>query len=256
MYDTFSQDYDRFVDWKGRLAGEMPFLEEQLAAADVRRVLDAACGTGMHAIALAGAGYQAVGTDFSPPMIERAKANAVVAGVEAAFHVAGFGEQHSTLGSGFDAVLCLGNSLPHVLTAGELDKTLRDFGDCLRPGGILVIQNRNFDAVLAEGSRWMEPQGHAEGDREWLFLRFYDFEPNGLLAFNVVTLTREAGGGWQQQINTTRLWPQQESDLIAALDRAGFSGVRRWGDLQESAFDARTSPNLVLVARKPSANQR
>jgi hypothetical protein len=41
MYDDFSTDYDRFVDWNGRLAAEMPFIEGQLEAADAHRVLDA-----------------------------------------------------------------------------------------------------------------------------------------------------------------------------------------------------------------------
>jgi hypothetical protein len=26
MYDSFSADYDRFVDWPGRLAAELPFI--------------------------------------------------------------------------------------------------------------------------------------------------------------------------------------------------------------------------------------
>jgi signal transduction histidine kinase len=30
MYDSFSADYDRFVDWPGRLAAELPFIERQL----------------------------------------------------------------------------------------------------------------------------------------------------------------------------------------------------------------------------------
>lgn len=33
MYDEFSSDYDRFVNWPGRLAVEMPFVEAQLQAA-------------------------------------------------------------------------------------------------------------------------------------------------------------------------------------------------------------------------------
>jgi hypothetical protein len=47
MYDDFSSDYDRFVDWPGRLAAELPFIERQLRAVGARRVLDAACGTGV-----------------------------------------------------------------------------------------------------------------------------------------------------------------------------------------------------------------
>ena len=53
MYDDFSVDYDRFVAWSGRLAVEMPFIERELEKVGARLVLDAACGTGMHTIALA-----------------------------------------------------------------------------------------------------------------------------------------------------------------------------------------------------------
>ena len=49
MYDDFSSNYDRFVNWPGRLAAELPFIERQLQAVEARRVLDAACGTGRHA---------------------------------------------------------------------------------------------------------------------------------------------------------------------------------------------------------------
>lgn len=76
LYDPFSADYDRFVNWRERLAYELPFLEQQLTAASARRVLDVACGTGMHAIALAQRGYDVTGADLSAGMIERARENA------------------------------------------------------------------------------------------------------------------------------------------------------------------------------------
>ncbi len=177
MYDEFSTDYDRFVNWPGRLAVELPFIEAQLRAAGAQRVLDAACGTGQHALELAGSGYSVVGADLSAGMIEQAMANARAQNVAAEFVVAGFGELNERVGGGFDAVLCLGNSLPHLLSGPELAAALADFALCLRPGGLLLIQNRNFDRVLDRRERWMEPQAHREGDREWLFLRLYDFEP-------------------------------------------------------------------------------
>ena len=151
MYDDFSSDYDRFVDWPGRLAAELPFIEHQLQAVGARRVLDAACGTGMHALALARRGYAAVGADLSPGMIARARANAAAAGVDVPFEVAGFGELNARVGTGFDALLCLGNSLPHLLAPAGLESALADFAACLRPGGLVLIQNRNFDAVLSRG---------------------------------------------------------------------------------------------------------
>jgi SAM-dependent methyltransferase len=266
MYDDLSTNYDRFVHWPGRLAVELPFLERQLQAVGARRVLDVACGTGQHAIALARRGYAVVGTDLSPGMIGQARVNvtrAAVAGdgVETGtvrFEVAGFGALTRRAGRGFDTLLCLGNSLPHLLTPADLAHTLQDFGACLRLGGLLLIQNRNFDQVLAlrgqePGShtwRWMEPQAHQDGEAEWLFLRFYDAEPDGSLVFNVVTLHREGLGGWTQQVTTTRLWPQTHEDLRAALAAAGFGEIAAWGDMQGAPYVAGQSPNLVLAARR------
>jgi glycine/sarcosine N-methyltransferase len=261
MYDAFSIDYDRFVNWDERLAFELPFLEQQLRplSSDSNHpicVLDAACGTGQHAIALAQRGFRAAGADLSAGMVERASANAASAGVSVPFVKAGFGEMAGVLKASqllpFDALLCLGNSLPHVLTPLELGTALADFAFCLRPGGRLILQSRNFDAVLAQRDRWMPPQSHREGDREWLFLRFYDFEPGGLIAFNILTLFREGQSAWQQRITTTHLWPQRQPDLTAALNAAGFHDLLLFGGLNGSPFDPASSGNLVIVATRSS----
>jgi SAM-dependent methyltransferase len=254
MYDEFSTDYDRFVDWEGRLAAEMPFILQQLRAVDARRVLDVACGTGMHAIALATHGFDVVGTDVSQGMIEQSRANAEQADVAVQFEVAGFGELAPTLieGTGqrsFDALLCLGNSLPHVLTARELQNTLEDFGRCLSAGGLALIQNRNFDAVLAERDRWMGPQSYREDESEWLFVRFYDFEPDGLLTFNVMTLRRHGMEDWHERVTSTRLWPLTQRELTDALEAAAFDEVACYGNMEGASFDVENSPNLVAVAR-------
>jgi SAM-dependent methyltransferase len=257
MYDTFSKDYDRFVNWAGRLAFELPFIEEQLQtmggqAGQPVRVLDAATGTGMHVIALAQRGYLVTGADLSAGMIERAREHARLAGVEARFVVAGFGDLAEAFWDDlpFDAVLCLGNSLPHLLTTESLAAALADFAACLRPGGLLLIQNRNFDAVLAERQRWMEPQSDREDDKEWIFLRFYDFRLDGLLDFNILTLYREAGGDWQQRVSTTPLYPQRQTELVEALRKAGFAKIKSYGGLNGLPFEIKKSGNLAATAIK------
>ena len=162
LYETFDA-YDRFVNWDRRLAFELPFIERQLAAAGARRVLDVACGTGKHAIALAQRGYDVTGVDLSVAMIDRARANAVAERVDGVrFVVAGFGMLAERTKAGFDAVLCLGNSLPHVLTEQALEATLDDMAAVLRPGGLLFIQSRNMDAVIERQARWMPVQARQE----------------------------------------------------------------------------------------------
>ena len=54
-----------------------------------------------------------------------------------------------------------------------------------------------FDRVLEQRERWMEPQARREGDAEWLFLRFYDFNSDETLTLNLVMLKREGASGWR-----------------------------------------------------------
>ncbi len=257
MYDALSADYDRFVNWENRLSFEMPFLEGLLRpytgkAGRPAQVLDAACGTGMHAIALAQRGWGSAGADLSPAMITQARANAATAGVTVPFAAAGFGDLAGVFAGGpqfpFDALLCLGNSLPHLLQPEALATALRDFAACLRPGGLLVIQSRNFDSVLANRERWMEPQAHRSGDQEWLFVRFYDYDPDERITFHILTLHRSGAGGWQQRASATRLWPQRQADLLPPLAAAGFVQVQAFGGLNGAPYNPAESGNLVLTA--------
>lgn len=253
MYDELSSDYDRFVNWNNRLPYELPFLERTLQGK--QRLLDAACGTGMHAIALARRGFDASGADLSSRMVARARVNAAEAGVAIDFREAGFGElAHNFVPEAgsplFDAVLCLGNSLPHAVGPGALEAALRDLADLLRPGGLLLLQNRNFDAVTSRQERWMEPQAHREGESEWLFQRFYDFLPSGLIQFNLITLRREGTQPWQQHVASSLLRPLTQSDLAAALPAAGFDHIQWFGGLSGEPFDAEKSGNLVVLATK------
>jgi glycine/sarcosine N-methyltransferase len=254
MYEAISSDYDRFVNWPARLAAEMPFIDRQIQETAGRgsRVIDAACGTGMHAIALAQLGYQLSAADASHGMIERANHNASTAGVSIHFETAGFGHLAGAFKrSSFDALLCLGNSLPHLLSASALAACLADFKTCLRPRGLLLLQNRNFDAVLARRERWMEPQAYRKGESEWLFLRFYDFDPDDLLSFHMVILHREGTASWTQQITTTRLKPLRQDELVQALRDTGYAGITSYGGMATEPFDPEKSANLVITAISP-----
>jgi len=245
LYDALAVDYDRFVNWEGRLSHELPFFVSLFEQHGVRRVLDAACGTGHHAIALAQEGYHVVGADLSEPMIEKAGENAAAHGADVEFAVAGLGE-YAALGQTFDAAICLGNSLPHLLSEAAVDAALADFEAVLRPGGLLVVQNRNFDRVWRERERFMPPQSFRDGEGEWIFVRFYDFDQESLI-FNMLRLRRRADG-WTQEVESTELRPIFEQDLALALVAAGFGPVTLLGGYDGSPFDPVTSGDIIAVA--------
>lgn len=251
-YDVFSNDYDRFVNWPARLAYELPFIITQIkSVADSVKILDAACGTGMHAIALKQKGFYVVGADISVGMIEKSRQNAAKVGVDIRFEPAGFGDLAHTFGENqYDVVLCLGNSLPHVLTTQLLETTIRDFYECLRPGGMLLIQNRNFNMVMEQNERWMEPQAYKDDASEWIFIRFYDFLSDGTIRFNIMTLKQIADTPWKQTVTSTYLHPWLEVQLRSVLSAKGFGGIHAYGDMTGIAYDHTSSGNLVITANK------
>jgi 2-polyprenyl-3-methyl-5-hydroxy-6-metoxy-1,4-benzoquinol methylase len=257
MYEKFSDDYDRFVNWEDRLAFEMPFIEKHIHFLQNilhRRldILDTACGTGMHAIALAKVGHRVSAADLFPEMIEKSQQNARNAGVQVHFESAGLGEMAKTFGDNqFDLLLCLGNSLPHLTEEHALKASLEDFSSVLRSGGMVFIQNRNFDSVMQRQERWMEPQTHLSEESEWIFQRFYDFLPNGLIRFNIATLQRTNDSDWQSVVNSTLLRPQLSTELEYQLLQAGFREIHTYGSMQGESFSPDSSGNLIITATKP-----
>jgi glycine/sarcosine N-methyltransferase len=245
LYDALAVDYDRFVNWEGRLSRELPFFTSLFERHGVRRVLDAACGTGHHAIALARNGYEVLGVDLSAPMIARARENAAAHNVDVPFAVAGLGG-YAALGQTYDAAICLGNSLPHLLSGPAVEEALVDFAAVLRPGSVLVIQNRNFDRVWRDKERFLPPQTFRGDEGEWIFVRFYDFHEESL-TFNMLRL-RRTSEGWLQDIESTELRPIFAQDLASALATAGFAPITLYGSYDSAPFDPAASGDLIAVA--------
>jgi glycine/sarcosine N-methyltransferase len=253
LWERLSADYDRFVDWPARLKREMPTLESVLQAYQVRRVLDVACGTGQHAIALAQRGYEVLGADVSAGMIGRARKKAEAAGVTARFVQGGFGALGAVVSEPFDAVLCLGNSLPSVLGEEELLNALKDMAEVLVPGGVLFVQNLNYGRVWRRRERFLPLESFRQGEEEWLFLRFLDFHER-TLTFNMVVL-HERDHLWSYTADSTELRPIFADDLQRLLDLAGFVSIGQYGDYILQPYERSSSGDLIVVAQRKGGNR-
>jgi glycine/sarcosine N-methyltransferase len=280
FYDALAPMFDVMTDWEARLASEGPFLQELLRGSGAKSVLDAACGSGGHALALARLGYDLTGSDASRVMIALAQQKAAEAGLAVPFVVsdlAGLADltpgstpppraERSApplpgegLGERFDAVLCLGNSLPHLLTQADLVSALRGMAGVLRPGGLFVTQNLNYDLRWVKQPRFFAAQGGLLDGREVLVWRFADYEPEaGRIAFHIALFRKAEGSGstgeWDVQVHTTPQRPLFHADLISGLNEAGFTDIRAYGRmaLPFEPFDPERSGDLVVVARTGS----
>lgn len=249
FYDRLARVFDVMTDWQKRLALELPFLQRTLDQNRAQRILDTACGTGWHAIALARKGYRTAGCDASPIMVEMAGNNAARAGVEVPFQVADFNrlEKFPEI---FDAVLCLGNSLPHLLSHEELVKALRQMRERLHEAGVLILHNLNYDMRLQKKPRFFAANGKAEA----IVWRFADYGPE-FITFHTALFERkmedakEETISWSVQVNSTLQRPLLQKDLDEALARAGFAAIQHFGGLDGSPFERDQSGDLVIVAR-------
>ena len=150
MYQTLASDYDRFNNWEERLAYEMPFILTHLPnmmqdPAQAITLLDAACGTGMHALNWPEAGFEVAGADLFEEMILKARDNALQASATVDFRIAGFSNLVAEFAPRrFDALISSGNSLPHLLSADAVMRALQEFSACLNPGGLAAAPNSKF----------------------------------------------------------------------------------------------------------------
>jgi SAM-dependent methyltransferase len=250
FYDALAPMFDVMTDWDARLASEGPFLQLILEQAGAKRVLDAACGSGGHVLWLARQGYEVTGADVSPVMIALARQKAAADGLGVPFVVSDLANlQTATI---YDAVLCLGNSLPHLLTQDDLVAALRGMAGVLRTGGALVLQNLNYDLRWQGQPRWFMAQGGVLDGQEVLVWRFADYDaPAGRIAFHIALFRKDAPN-WQVEVHTTPHRPLFRADLLAALTEAGFIEPCTYGRMArpDEAFDVSRSGDLVVVAWK------
>ncbi len=266
FYDALAPMFDVMTDWESRLKTEGPFLRAILESSGSHKVLDAACGSGGHAIALAQWGYVPAGVDASAVMVDMARRKAAELRLDIPFATADLAgladlvrdrhDDDDALGirrlAPFDAVLCLGNSLPHLLTRADLVSALRGMAAVLRPGGVLVLQNLNYDLRWRKQPRWFAAQGGQLEGREVLVWRFADYEEAaGQISFNIAMFTRQASG-WQVAVHTTPQRPLFQADLFNALGEAGFGRPHAFGGMAWPAgtFDPDASGDLIVVVEK------
>lgn len=130
VYREWAPDYD--APGNGMIDLEQPIVRGILDGLPVGTALDAACGSGRHAVYLAELGHQVIGIDESPEMLEQASKRVPRADLQRA------GLDRIPLADNtVDTIVC-GLALAHV---ADLEPVMAEFARVLRPGGHLVISD-------------------------------------------------------------------------------------------------------------------
>jgi SAM-dependent methyltransferase len=214
------------------------FLDElmaQLRPHEGDRVLDLGCGSGRHSKHLASKGFQVTGMDLAAGSIREAKKleQARLRFLRHDMRVP-FGRE------AFDYVFSFFTSFGYFDEAGEHLTVVRNMARSLRPGGRLVLDYLNpryAEATLIPTER-KEIDGVTYRLTRWTDSRHF---------FKRIVV--EDGAGEPREY-IERVAKFRLLDFARMFAACGLTPVALHGDYHLGPYHARTSPRMILVARK------
>lgn len=135
LYHELAKYYDLIYSWKDykRDISKIKKLILKYKKSDGKELLDVACGTGRHLKYLKNS-FSCIGVDSSKDMLKIAKNN-----------VKGVIFKHRDmvnfkLNKKFDIIICLFSSIGYTKIYSKLRKTIKNFSEHLKTGGVLIIE--------------------------------------------------------------------------------------------------------------------
>jgi SAM-dependent methyltransferase len=242
FYDAYTDSYEH-ERWLAQL--EAIALELGLSG---HRLLDVGCGTGKSALPLLARGYEVVGCDISPAMVERARERLSGEAVEL---LAADVRDLPSLGQ-FDLATCLDDTLNYLLSEEELAAAFQGLARNLRPGGLLV-----FDLNSLATYRSSFAADAVVESEEAVFCWRGTTDPGvqpGALASAVLEVFATDDGECWRRIRSTHVQRHHPPEEVARLLRdCGFELIELYGQfsgahLEQPADEAR-HVKLVYFAR-------
>ncbi len=243
FYAELADHYDDMTRFQERLESETRVLALWQKKLGCRNVVDVGCGSGLHAIGLAKLGLEVLAVDPSSAMLQRAQENAAARHVKIQFRTWTMQKLASRLSEPRDAVFCLGNTLPHMLSTRSLQAGLASLYHSLKADGALILQLLNYDQVLQRQERIV--QISRSNDME--YIRFYDFLKSKI-RFNVLMIDSRILP-YQHRLFSIELNPLTKSQLTTILHKCGFGTLEFYGNLSQAPYTLQ-SPNLIICAYK------
>lgn len=246
FYDAIADYYPMFYkDWDVQLEREGLGLRSIFRGKGVLKVLDVACGAGTQTIPMAQLGYEVVAIDPSGGMLAKAKALADERGVsdKATFLQGSFDDLMHLVEAPFDAIVCKGNALPHLITDEEIETALLTFFELLRPGGLLVVGMRDFDYFLEHRPTFLPGFHHiSEDGEEFITYEIWEWRDGPPIT---TTQNLYITQGMSHDLRTIKrsvmFRPLSIEEVRVVLSELSFEDVSEFPDRWEQ----------VLVARRP-----
>ena len=229
-----------------------PLFQETITRAEVTRlielleqpvgaaILDCPCGQGRHAHLLAEAGFDVTGVDYSAPLLKIAKERGT--GSRLRYRKGDMRSLPAPWAGRFDAVLNLFTSFGFFDDAADDATVIQEFARVLAPGGRLVWYGGSRDGVV---SRWVGRDSWRTKDGTAVS---HDRAFDPVSGEITIQTTWRGPSGTGKRRHRIRLYTATRLAELCADAGLVVDGV--YDGLQDRPL-RRTSPEMLLVARKP-----
>lgn len=237
---AFVEKWDELIDWDARADSEGQFFMDVLRARGKETVLDVATGTGFHSVRLTRSGFNVTSADGSAAMLAKAFENGRKRGMILKTVQADWRWLNRDIQGKYDAIICLGNSFTHLHQEHDRRRALAEFYAALKHDGILIVDQRNYDAMLDDTDYSNQHKYYYAGKQVKAEPAYLD---EGLARFKY-----SFPDGAEFTLN---LCPVRKNYMRKLLSEAGFERVRTYGDFQETF--AESEPDFFIhIAEKSS----
>jgi glycine/sarcosine N-methyltransferase len=226
FYSSIAEHYSTIFPFN---PAQLSFIESETKVLEKKSFLDAGCGTGEMAYALAQKGISVTAIDLNNSLLNKAREyrdhRNIVYQKQNIMHIARlFGS------SRFDGVICFGNTLVHLTNHRQIHDFLCGVKTVLKPGGIFYFQILHYDYIFQEK---IDALPTIENETI-TFERNYKFKPGSRKIRFITRLTIKPSGEIIE--NDTELLGLGAKDLVQWLQDAGLTAIRLFGDFKKMPF--------------------
>jgi len=170
------------------------------------RALDIGAGSGFQSIPLARLGYSVTAVDLSRKLLDElsAHAEASASGAREALPIVTVCDDILRWVASREAprdlelCVCMGDTLTHLPSFGDVQRLLRELHRMLLPGGRCVFAFRDFTQELVGEARFIP----VRSDEHAIFTCFLEYEGDHVRVYDVIHVRRASDQHWDMRVSS------------------------------------------------------
>lgn len=249
FYTSISKYYSDIFPYQPM---QLKFVQNCVGDLHSKQILDIGCATGELAFRLAENGANTIGIDLNEDLLKQAKIRSTFQSANSEKCESEFASPNPKFQTGnmlelnsdfqkeqFDAILCFGNTLVHLLTIDLISEMLNGVFVVLKPGGKFLMQILNYDYILKE-QIFDLPLIETENIK---FIRKYKFKKDS----KTIRFQTDLHLKKEDKIvsNETSLLALKSDELTQLLKHSGFKDIEIFSNFKQDKFGGNHLPLII-----------